>query len=193
VVIPSSVKTIGQWAFNECHKLKEIVISEGVKEICKSAFRCCHSLCELFIPSSVNTIGNFAFGLCSSLEIVHLPAEVSNIEMNSFKDCNNLKAIYVPKNNVDFYKERFPADMHWLIVEEGSELPVKSESFIAKDISFASTFRVIVPKGEGNDYILSAAKKKLESLGIHEIVKLIFDNIDNITDSQKPYGPEDQV
>lgn len=122
-----------------------------------------------------------------------MPAEVSNIEMNSFEGCDNLKAIYVPKNNVDFYKERFPADMHWLIVEEGSELPVKSESFIAKDISFAPTLRMIVPKGEGDDYILSTAKKKLESLKSREIVKWIFDNLDNITDSQKPYGPEDQV
>ena len=39
---------------------------------------------------------------------------------------DNLKAIYVPKNKVDYYKKRFPADMHWLIVEEGSALPVKA-------------------------------------------------------------------
>ena len=38
---------------------------------------------------------------------------------------HNLKAIYVPKKKVDYYNERFPADMHWLIVEEGSDLPVK--------------------------------------------------------------------
>ena len=63
--------------------------------------------------------------ICSSLEIVHLPAGVSNFEIYSFKDCPNLKAIYAPKNKVDFYKEHFPADMHWLIVEDGSDLPVK--------------------------------------------------------------------
>jgi hypothetical protein len=47
---------------------------------------------------------------------------VSNIEFNSFAGCKNLKAIYVPKDTVDFYKERFPSDMHWLIIEEGSDL-----------------------------------------------------------------------
>ena len=62
---------------------------------------------------------------CSSLEIVHLPAGVSNFEIDSFKDCRNLKAIYVPEDKVDYYKEHFPVDMHWLIVEEGSDLPVK--------------------------------------------------------------------
>ena len=42
-----------------------------------------------------------------------------------FEGCDNLKAIYVPENEVDFYKKRFPTDMHWLIVEEGSDLPFK--------------------------------------------------------------------
>ena len=46
---------------------------------------------------------------------------MSNIESNSFADCKNLKAIYVPENNVDFYKERFTSDRHWLIIEEGSD------------------------------------------------------------------------
>ena len=81
---------------------------------------------EVTISSSVTSIGPFAFSDCSSLEIVHLPAAVPNIELNSFKDCNNLKAIYIPKKKVDYYKKRLPVDMHWLIVEEGSDFPVKS-------------------------------------------------------------------
>jgi hypothetical protein len=44
----------------------------------------------------------------------------------------------IVENNVDYYKERFPVDMHWLILEEGSALPVKADNFIAKDISFAA-------------------------------------------------------
>ena len=59
------------------------------------------------------------------MEIVHLSAGVSNFEIDSFKDCPNLKAIYVPEDKVEYYKEHFPADMHWLIVEDGSDLPVK--------------------------------------------------------------------
>ena len=133
-----------------------------------------------------------AFDECSSLEIVHLPAGVSNIELNSFANCKNLKAIYVPENNVDFYKERFPADMHWLIVEEGSDLPVKADNFIAKDISFAPTLRVVVPKGESEDYILSVAKKKLEDLGSRELVRWIFAHLDTIADSKEPYSEKDR-
>ena len=162
IVIPSTVTKIGEWAFDGCYSLEKVVISEGVAEICKSAYLKCTSLREVVIPSSVTSIGPFAFSGCSSLEIVHLPAAVASIEINSLKECNNLKAIYVPENNVDYYKERLPADMHWLIVEEGSPLPVKADIFIAKDISFAPALRVVVPKGESEDYILSVAKKKLE-------------------------------
>lgn len=78
------------------------------------------------IPKGAREIPNNAFFGCSSLEIVHLSAGVSNFEIDSFKDCRNLKAIYVPEDKVDYYKELFPVDMHWLIVEEGSDLPVKA-------------------------------------------------------------------
>lgn len=66
---------------------------------------------------------------------------------------------------MDYYKERFPAEMHWLIVEEDLALPVKADNFIAKDVAFAQTLKVVVPKGESEDYILSVAKEKLEKLG----------------------------
>ncbi len=92
---------------------------------------------------------------------------------------------------MDYYKKRFPSDIHWLIVEEGSALPVKADIFIATDISFAPTLRVIVPKGESEDYILSVAKKKLDKLGSRELVKWIFAHLDTIADSKEPYSEKD--
>ena len=73
----------------------------------------------------------------------------------------------------------------------GYDLPVKADNFIAKDVSFAPKLRVIVPKGESEDYILSVAKKKLEDLGSREIVKWIFEHIDTIADSKEPYSEKD--
>jgi hypothetical protein len=104
------------------------VIPKGTGEIPNNAFFGCSSLTTIIIPESVTSIKGHAFYGCSSLEIVHLPAGVSNSEIDSFKDCRKLKAIYVPEDKVDYYKEHFPADMHWLIVEEGSALPVKAEN-----------------------------------------------------------------
>ena len=61
----------------------------------------------------------------------------------------------------------------------------------AKDISFAPTLRVIVPKGESEDYILSVAKEKLEDLGRRELVRWIFAHLDTIADSKEPYSEKD--
>ena len=102
------------------------IIPEGTTQISNYAFDDCGTLESIVIPESVTKIGRHAFYGCSSLEIVHLPAGVSICETDSFKDCRNLKAIYVPEDKVEYYKEHFPADMHWLIVEEDSDLLAKA-------------------------------------------------------------------
>ena len=102
------------------------IIPKGAREIPNNAFFGCSSLTTIIIPESVTSIKGHAFYGCSSLEIVHLPARISICKIDSFKDCRNLKAIYVPEDKVDYYKELFPVDMHWLIVEDGSDLPVKA-------------------------------------------------------------------
>ena len=191
IVIPSTITTIDEEAFRDCTSLCEVVISEGVRGIGFRAFGDCINLCEIVIPEGIKIDGG-AFERCSSLEIVHLPAVMSIVSILSpFSGCDNLKAIYVPLDKVDYYKEHFPSSMHWLIVEEGSDLPTKAENFIAKDITFAPTLRVIVPKGESDSYILSVAKEKLEKLGSRELVKWLIDHLESITDSQKPYNEKD--
>jgi hypothetical protein len=187
VVISDGVTEIGPSAFKNCRKLLKVVIPSSVKSIKKEAFSGCKSLQEIVIPNGVTSILAHAFKGCSSLEIVRLPVEVSNMEISAFADCPKLKAIYVPKGKVDFYKERFPSDMHWLIVEEGIDLPDKADNFIAKDLLFAPSLRMVVPKNEADSDILSAAKKHLDKLSKTEIIEWVIEHLDSITDSQKPY------
>ena len=175
-----------------CEDLREVVIPSSVTEISKEVFKGCTSLQKIVISEGVKSIGESAFRGCSSLEIVHLPVGVSNIEFNSFANCKNLKAIYVPENNVNLYKERFPSDMHWLIIEEGSDFQVKAENVIAKDISFAPTLRVIVSKSETDSGILSAVEIHLEEWSKSQIIKWVINNLDTITDSKEPYGEKDR-
>ena len=62
-VIPSSVRTIGSYAFYGCMGLKSIVIPEGVERIESYAFDYCINLEWVVVPTSVNTIGDRAFPL----------------------------------------------------------------------------------------------------------------------------------
>ena len=63
-VIPSSVTSIGDYAFSSCDSLSEIGIPSSVTSIGDWAFSFCSSLSEIVIPSSVTSIGDCAFYNC---------------------------------------------------------------------------------------------------------------------------------
>ncbi len=64
-VIPSTVKTIGAYAFDNCEGLTDITIPEGVTEIGDFAFQNCTGLSAVRLPSTIATVGTGAFANCS--------------------------------------------------------------------------------------------------------------------------------
>ena len=68
--IPSSVTSIGEWAFYDCTSLTSITIPNSVTCIGNSAFSGCAGLTRITIPSSVTSIGNCAFSGCANLTSV---------------------------------------------------------------------------------------------------------------------------
>ena len=65
--IPTSVTTIGLYAFDLCAKLTAITIPSSVTSIQEGAFNYCIGLTTLNIPSSVTSIGLRPFSYCSGL------------------------------------------------------------------------------------------------------------------------------
>ncbi len=59
-----TVKGIGDYAFNVCQKLTQVIIPNSVTEIGSSAFMSCTGLTEVTIGNSVTTIGGYAFTYC---------------------------------------------------------------------------------------------------------------------------------
>lgn len=66
IIVPPSVKTIGEYAFNS-NDATEIVIPEGVLEIGRGAFYDCRSLEQISIPASLIAIKSDAFKNCGRL------------------------------------------------------------------------------------------------------------------------------
>ena len=103
LVIPSSVTSIGDYAFCGCSGLTSVTIPNSVTSIGEEAFSVCSGLTSVSIPNSVTSIGSSAFGYCTGLTSVTIPNSVTNIGENAFYGCSGLQKIIIPKGQ----KERF--------------------------------------------------------------------------------------
>ena len=98
IMLPSSIKSIGDRAFAYCTKLKSIELPEGVEKIEKRAFSYCSGLESITLPSTLKEIDQYAFRYCynNALESITLPAGLKVIGDNAFADCISLKCIEIP-------------------------------------------------------------------------------------------------
>lgn len=96
VVIPDSVKYIGEYAFSSCTKLKRVVLPDGLKEIKGYTFCWCKSLQEVEFPQDLKVVGTEAFEGCEVLKNVNLPEGVNSIEQGAFAGCRSMESIYIP-------------------------------------------------------------------------------------------------
>ena len=98
--IPSSVTTIGSYAFMGISGITSITIPNSVKTIHRSAFESCSELTSIAIPNSVTTIKGSTFMECSELTTVSIGSEVTKIEDKAFSSCSKLKNVYCFAKNV---------------------------------------------------------------------------------------------
>ena len=87
VILPKTLKRIGNGAFLGCERLHTIEIPEGIKEIREITFQDCKALTTIVIPNSVDYIDCSAFYRCTSLKNVKLPAGLDKIADRAFEGC----------------------------------------------------------------------------------------------------------
>ncbi len=122
VILPDTLKEIGEYAFGGCNGLEEIVIPDSVETIGKRAFRNCSSLTSIDLPEALTYVGESAFELCElitelvipqnlteigdcafaglGIESIHIPSNVKKIGMMAFSSCENLTEITI-ENGVE--------------------------------------------------------------------------------------------
>ena len=92
VVLPATLKSIGNYMFDGLTDLEEVVIPEGVTSIGSYAFRNCTSLRKVNIPDSVTSIGSYAFPNCTNLETVAMTenSQMRTVSSYAFSKCAKL-------------------------------------------------------------------------------------------------------
>lgn len=109
VVIPSTLKKVGNYAFYNCRNLKKIIIPSSVEELGEGAFEYCTSLQSVTIPSTLTEIKRHAFYQCTSLNDLKfmLPSTVKTIGPSAFSGCTSLSTITIPASVEDINEDAF--------------------------------------------------------------------------------------
>ena len=97
-VIPDSVTSIGERAFEGCYSLSSVVIPDGVTSIGDNAFRGCSFLNSVVIPDGITSIGYGTFWGCGSLTDIVIPNSVTSIGDGAFNGCTSLTDIVIPNS-----------------------------------------------------------------------------------------------
>ena len=106
---PSSIKTIGEHAFDGCTSLTTLtcMTSTGaaLNSIGEYAFHDCESLVKVYIPTTVTSIPAGCFAHCSALRTVDIPSTLTSIGEYAFEGCSSL----ISSGNEDETFPNYPA------------------------------------------------------------------------------------
>ncbi|MBR3884044.1 MAG: leucine-rich repeat protein [Bacteroidaceae bacterium] len=101
MIIPEGVTNIEQYTFQWCEKLQHVQLPKTLKEIGHAAFSHC-SFNDFVIPDSVHTIQDYAFDCNNNLQTITIGSGVRSIGYAAFENCNNLKKVFshIPADKV---------------------------------------------------------------------------------------------
>lgn len=90
------VVAIAPRAFEGCAALRRVILPESLRQIGEMAFSGCSHLRLLTIPGRVQRVGTLAFAKCSQLERVRIEPGVVQLGPSCFSKCAALKRVEMP-------------------------------------------------------------------------------------------------
>ena len=201
VTIPTSVTAIGELAFRECRKLREINLHDGITSIGERAFIYTNlsevtipkgltelskqvfdstPLKSIVIPDNIKVIRERAFCLCSNLETVVIGDGVTDIELCAFEIWNpSTVSVTLGKNVTTMGQNVFDGCTGTLIIT--GNIPVTTSSSSGNGWIYGADFSEIIigddvetiPDYAFYSYSISTLKKMTIGKGVKSIGKNI--------------------
>jgi len=96
VSVPSTVKVIGEGAFQNNTTITRVTIPKNVEKVEPYAFWGCDHLEQVNLGSGLYEVGDYAFANCPELQTVSFPDNITRIGIMAFADCVSLRNIKIP-------------------------------------------------------------------------------------------------
>lgn len=110
LVIPASVKSIGDYAFYNCDNLASVHFEgdSGLETIGSRAFNDCDGLATItYTGTALKSIGDYAFYDCDVLSGMTFPAGIERIGRSAFEYCESFRSLTIPEGLTDIGKWAF--------------------------------------------------------------------------------------
>ena len=119
IALPEGVTSIGNFAFDDNDRLKEITLPQSLTSIGWYAFSDCFALGKIAIPDGVTELPYGLFACCTELKEVALGAKTEKIDTSVFRLCGKLERITISESNAHF---KSAADGRFLLNKTGDTL-----------------------------------------------------------------------
>lgn len=100
VVIPETVETIEDSAFEYCQQLELVICYAPLQSTGRATFLLCRGLTDVLFVNGVKEIDNYAFESCTSLQHVYWGDHLQRIGVNAFNRCG-LRQLVIDAKIVD--------------------------------------------------------------------------------------------
>ena len=107
IELEPEITSIGEFAFSDLPKLKEIASWDGITSVGDYAFKNSTALENVVLPSKMKKLGGSAFYGCTELKSVSIPEGVYTVWGYTFKNCTSLKEVKLPSTLVKIDEAAF--------------------------------------------------------------------------------------
>ncbi|MBQ8773277.1 MAG: leucine-rich repeat domain-containing protein [Muribaculaceae bacterium] len=173
LVVPATVKEIGDNAFAECDGLSSIDLA-NVETIGEFAFFNCARLISVTIPSSIKKISRGAFMGCPNLKTLTLGSGVTEIASHGFYHCRNLASVDIQSSELKIGDYAFASSKYLTL----KEIP----SSVSEIGDYAFSYCIKLPSMKFADSVRTIGSRAF--IGCSKLAFLEFGNaVESIADS----------